>query len=404
MRSDVHIAALCAKMLGALGRLIAACIGEPGRGRNLYRTLQAQGLGELGMKVASRSGRDGARCRGGQRSDAPVTSRTPRLSEGWYTSGMWATRRLPTGMGAVAPVWRGVALAVTATLLWSTTALFIDPLVTTYHLTPVQLSFWRALLVAAALAAALLRRGRRVARLTGRTALFYAVYGLVGVALFNVVWSASVQINKAAVATALIYSAPAFVALGAWPLFGERVTAPQRLAIAVTICGCALVAGITDPAALVRSGAGLALGLASGVSFAAYTLLGKGAGRLGLHDTLVVLFVIFSIAAAALCAWGLIETGPALLHPSLDTHGWILLLGGALGPTLGGYLCFTASLTILSAPVASLFTALEPPITAVLAMPLLGRHMGGPQWLGATLIVGGVLLMQRTALTRARKI
>jgi len=46
---------------------------------------------------------------------------------------------------------RGVALALGATCLWSTTGIFIDPLVSRYHLTPVQLTFWRCLFVVAAL-------------------------------------------------------------------------------------------------------------------------------------------------------------------------------------------------------------------------------------------------------------
>ena len=71
----------------------------------------------------------------------------------------------------------------------------------------------------------------------------------------------------------------------------------------------------------------------------------------------------------------------------------------SLGPTLASYALFTASLAHLSSTVVSLLTTLEPPITAVLALVLLGRAMSAPpQWLGATLIVAGVLLMQGDAL------
>jgi len=49
-------------------------------------------------------------------------------------------------------------------------------------------------------------------------------------------------------------------------------------------------------------------------------------------------------------------------------------------------------------PLVSLLTTLEPPITAVLALVLLGRAMSAPQWLGTTLIVAGVLLIQGDAL------
>ncbi len=321
------------------------------------------------------------------------------------------TARVAAATEQAARLRRGVILALGATLLWSTTALFIDPLASRYHATPVQISFWRALLVTPALALVKVSIvGHRLSaradfwrlatagwRLSGREAVYYVAYGLGGLALFNVVWSASVALNKAAVATAMLYSAPAFVALGARLFFSERVRPIQGAAILVNLCGCVLVAGVYDPAALPRSPAGLLLGLTSGVTFAAYTLLGTGAARLGQRDTTTVLLYTFGVAALGLLAWGLLTEGPALLALRLDGWGWLLLVGLSYGPTLAGYYLFTASLAYLSSTAASLLTTLEPPVTAVLALLLLGRALSLPQWLGAALIVAGVLLMQGRA-------
>ncbi len=311
---------------------------------------------------------------------------------------------------------RGVALALGATGLWSTTGIFIDPLVSRYHLTPVQLTFWRCLFVVAALLvrsevgsrrskegrASFFRLSTIDFRLSRREVPYYIAYGLGGLALFNVAWSASVAVNKAAVATALLYCAPVFVALGAWALYRERVSAAQGGAIAINLCGCALVAGASHATAVMHNPTGLAWGLVSGATYAAYTLFGKGAARLGRRGTPTVLFYTFGIAALGLLAWGLLTQGPTLLTPRLDLWGWLLLLGLSLGPTLAGYALFTASLVHLSSTTASLLTTLEPPITAVLALVLLGRAMNLSQWLGTALIVAGVLLMQAGAHTRRR--
>ena len=318
------------------------------------------------------------------------------------------TTRVVDTAEQAARVRRGVALALAATLLWSTTGLFIDPLVSRYHATPVQLSFWRALLVTPALALIKVTVESRTSKVgpasffrpSWREAGYYVVYGLVGLALFNVVWSASVAINKAAVATAILYSAPAFVALGARLFFGERVTAAQGAAILINLSGCVLVAGAYAPAALPRNLGGLLLGLASGAAFAAYTLLGKGTARLGRRDTTTVLLYTFGVAALGLLSWGLLTEGPALLAPRLDGWGWLLLVGLSYGPTLAGYYLFTASLVYLSSTAASLLTTLEPPVTAVLAFVLLGRALSLAQWLGTALIVAGVLLVQGAARKR----
>ncbi|MBA3945270.1 MAG: EamA family transporter [Herpetosiphonaceae bacterium] len=291
-------------------------------------------------------------------------------------------------------VRRGVLFTLGATAFWSTTGLFIDPLVSAYALTPVQVSFWRALLVAPALGLFIAWRQPDAFRLSRREIPYYMVYGLVGIAIFNVVWSASVQINKAAVATALIYSSPVFVTLGARAFFREQLRLIQCLAIGVNVVGCALVAGVTTPGALLHNPAGLGLGLASGVAFAAYTLFGKGATRMGSRSALSILFYIFTISALGLLGWGLLTEGLALVQPHLDKWGWCLLLGLSFGPTLGGYACFTASLRTLPAGTVSLLTTLEPPITAVLAFLLLGRAMTVVQWLGTALIMAGVILIQ----------
>lgn len=294
---------------------------------------------------------------------------------------------------------RGVVLALLATVLWSSTGIFIDRIISAYHMTPVAISCWRAILVALALALWGAIRSPAAFQISRREIPYYALYGLIGIAIFNVFWSTSVQVNKAAVATALTFSAPAFVALGERLLFGVPLAVAPRIAIGVNYVGCALVAGLTSPSILVHSPKGLLLGLASGLAFSAYSLFGKGATRLGRRSALTILFYAFAFAAVCLLAWGLGTEGRSLLAPALDLQGWCLLLGLAFGPTLGGYACFTASLRHLSATRAGLLTTLEPPITAILAFVLLGRIMNGVQWLGIALVVAGVLVVQIGALT-----
>ena len=296
---------------------------------------------------------------------------------------------------------RGIALILGGTFLWSTTGLLIDRLITAYQITPLVLSWWRILIVSVALAGVMALRQCGTFRLTRREALYYSAYGLISIALFNVVWSASVQVNKAAVGVALVFSAPAFVALADRLLFGKRLRVVQGGAVAATLLGCVLVAGVSSPAALLAKPAGLALGLTSGLIFAAYTIFGQGATRLGQRSSLSILFYTFFFAAIGLTVWGLPTAGVALLRPPLDAAGWGLLCGLALGPTVGGYLCFTSSLRYLPATVASLFTTLELPIAAVLAALLLGRAMSGLQWLGAALIVIGVAAVQVSPRGRA---
>ncbi len=298
---------------------------------------------------------------------------------------------------------RGIILTGLATFAWSTTSIFIDRLFTEYHLTALQISLGRSFLVTLALALFLMVRDRSQLSISRREVPFYMVFGLIGIGFFNLVWNVSVEINRAAVATALIFCSPVFVAIGARFLFKDKLKPVQLAAIGLNLIGCGLVAGITDPVTLLKSPAGLLVGLGSGLCFAASTLFGKVATDARRRSSGTILFFTFFFATLGLLVWGLLSEGPGQLIPALDGTGWALLIGLSVGPTLGGYTFFTAGLRYLPAPLVSLLTTLEPPITAVLAFFILNQVMNGLQWLGTGLIVGGVMLMQ-IATVRRRKV
>ncbi len=302
------------------------------------------------------------------------------------------------------PSRRGVVIVLFAVVIWSTTPVFIDHLQTVYRLTPLQISTWRALLVTLFLALFLLVRPPRVFRLQRREIGYYALYGVVGISLFNLAFNTSVAINKAAIATTLMFCAPVFVALGSWWVFREQLKPTQMLAIVINLLGCALVGSVSElTAGTAGNAGGLLLGLSSGICFALYTLLGRGAARTKRLSPTVILFYTYLFGTLTLVAWGVITQGAHALIISLDGVGWALLLILSLGPTLFGYLLFTVSLQYLSAAVASIFHTLEPVMTALLALLFLGRMMTVLQWLGLGLIVVSVIAMQVATLTPSSK-
>ena len=219
--------------------------------------------------------------------------------------------------------FRGIVLILAATALWSTTPIFIQPLVTVHHLTPLDVSAWRAFPVTPVLGIIVLVRRPEAFRITRPEIPYLAACGIIGIALFNVLWSASVQVNKAPVATALVFSAPTFVALGSRFIFGERLGAARLAAVAMALLGCALVAGVRHPSALIHNPAGLELGLSSGAAFAAYTLFGKGASRLWGRSSAHRALLRVSFSALLLLVWGLAAQGWGVIALNTDTTGWV---------------------------------------------------------------------------------
>ncbi len=290
---------------------------------------------------------------------------------------------------------RGYAAALVAITLWATTGLLIRVLVVDYALTPLLLAWWRNVLVTVALAPLFWRQGVRFPSGQGR---FLAFYGLV-LAVFNVVWIASVQANGAAAATVLLYSSAAFTVLLAWPLLGEPLTVRKLLAVAASLAGSALVSGAYTLAAWQGRTGGIVLGLLSGLMFAAYGLTGRASAQRRIGPW-VALFYAFAWASVFQGAINFLPWLPQHavswrdFAPHLPLMGWLVLLVLSLGPTLMGFGFYNTALKHLPAGTVNLLATLEPVMTAVMAYVLLGERLTGVQLAGSALILAAVVGVQ----------
>lgn len=296
---------------------------------------------------------------------------------------------------------RGYTAALGAAALLSTTAIFIRHLTQTYQIPALVLALWRDIFVVltllpvfAALRPALLRVARRDWR-------YLVLYGLV-LSLFNALWTLSVALNGAAVATVLVYCSAAFTALlGRW-LLKERFDAGKLVAIVLCLGGCALVSGALEPGAWQANPVGILAGILSGLGYAAYSLLGRQAAQRGLSPWTTLLYT-FAAAAVFLLIFNLLPGSP--LPGSAQQAGDLLWLGSALGgwgvlfllaavPTVLGFGLYNLSLVYLPSSVANLIVTLEPAFTAVVAYALLGERMNGIQIGGSLMILAGVLFLR----------
>jgi drug/metabolite transporter (DMT)-like permease len=295
---------------------------------------------------------------------------------------------------------RGYLIVFVATAIWSLAAIFIRYLTTRFHMPPLVLAFWRDLLVASVLFVVLAVVARPLLRLERRHVPFFVLYGFV-LAVFNGLWTVSVDLNGAAVGTALIYSSPAFTALVGWRRWDERLGALKIAAIALSIVGVAFTSGAYDPAAWQVNPVGIVVGVATGLGFAAYSLMGKLSSRRQIPPWTATLYS-FAVGATFLL---LLQRPATILWLSRPlaagpggwaeaARGWGTLLVLAIGPTLCGYGLYTVGLTTLPASTANLIVTLEPAMTAASAVLLLGERLTAPQLLGGGLILVGVVLLR----------
>ncbi len=283
-------------------------------------------------------------------------------------------------------------------LFLSFTAILISRLTGYYALPPLVLAFWRDFLVSLGLLAVLVIRHRKLPRIQRSQVPFFVLYGLL-LFVFNSIWTYSVPLNGAAVATVLAYGSVGFTVLLARWAFREQITLVKIIGVIFSLTGCVLVANALTAEAWNTRPFGIAIGLLTGLLYAFYNLAGKEAAHRRI-DTWHAMFYSFGFATLFLLAANLIPGIPGAagsishLLPRLPPSGWALLVTLALGPTLLGFTLYNMSMNYLPVSIVNLIATLEPAFTAGLAYLLLAEVMSLVQVAGSLLVVGAVILVR----------
>jgi drug/metabolite transporter (DMT)-like permease len=295
---------------------------------------------------------------------------------------------------------RGYVIALIGTLFLSTTAILIRYLTQTYQIPALVLAFWRDLFVAVTLLFALGILKPRLLSVDRRHIPYLVIYGFM-LALFNALWTLSVALNGAAVATVLVYSSAGFTALLGWWLLKERLGWVKLLAVACSLGGCALVSGATQSASWSANLMGILTGILAGLLYAIYSIMGRSASQRGLNPWSTLIY-IFAFAAGFLLVINLLPIGlPGKALRPVDLFwlgdalaGWGVLFLLSAVPTIGGFGLYMVSLGYLPSSVANLIATLEPTFTAVTAFFLLGERMNVWQIGGSLMILAGVVFLR----------
>jgi drug/metabolite transporter (DMT)-like permease len=292
---------------------------------------------------------------------------------------------------------KGYFIALSATAIWSSTAIFIRYLSVNYQLPPLVLAFWRDLFAALALGTITLIFRPIELRPSLSTLKFLGLYGLV-LTIFNATWTVSVFFNGAAVSTVLAYSSGAFTAVLGWRIFQERLDRYKLAVVILSLAGCVLVSGAYQVSSWKVNPIGVITGLISGLMMAFYSLMGRWAAFKKVNPFSSLTYT-FAIAALFLLILNLMPLAPNMLTGNLLSlgtaySGWLVLFVLAVGPTIGGYGLYTVSLTYLPASVANLIATLEPAMTAILAYFLLSETLSLIQLGGSAMILSGVLFLR----------
>lgn len=271
-----------------------------------------------------------------------------------------------------------------AALLGAAVAMSVSPtLVRLADVGPFASAFWRV-----ALALPVLWAWMRQAE-AGRTAprgRFSRATLLAGLAFSGDLffWHLSIVHTTVANATFFATTAPIWVIVFGWLLFGKRVGPAVLAGLALCVAGGgALVAQsfALDPARMVGDGLGIVTGIFFGLYFLAVGAAreGSSAARVTFEMSIVTVAVLLVVALAF---------EPRILPGS--TRGWVVLLALALVSQTAGQGLLSVALGRLPAVFSSLVIFLEAVSAALVAWAVLGEAVTSLQAFGGLAIVLGI--------------
>jgi len=251
---------------------------------------------------------------------------------------------------------------------------------------PLEVAFWRAVLAWIFFALQALFQGR--AAVNPRDLPGLALFGFLCVTLFFGSYQVAVERGGAAMASVLLYTAPAWVFLLSRLFLKEKVNLKKMAALVLTLMGVFLISNNQQTGAM-GAGAGFSavmFGLLSGFCYSLYYIFGKYFSEK--YSASVLFLYILPFGAICLLPWF------AFAEKSLTA--WTALGAIALFSTFGAYHFYYAGLKRVEAGRASIIATAEPVVAALTAWCWWGESFTMYGYLGSVLILAAVVLMIRS--------
>lgn len=217
---------------------------------------------------------------------------------------------------------------------------------------------------------------------TRRDYLLLALFSVLGVSLNQLLYLAGLERTTATTAQMFIVAGPA-VTLAVGMLRGtERGTPLKFLGIALAAGGALTLVAVVPASNRI----GNALILANVVVYSIYLSLTRGIVQR--YQPLTVITWIFAFGAIALVPVGTASLVRDL--PALSLQGWLAVLWLIAVPTVAAYYLNVWAMRHVESSIVSMFVYLQPVLTAMMAMSILGERPSPRIIPSALLIAAGV--------------
>ncbi len=252
-------------------------------------------------------------------------------------------------------------------------------------LSPQEIAFWRAAFGAACFCAHAGITGLFKVKLKEK--IIFSLFGVVGIAVMFSSYQIAVREGGAALASVLLYTAPAWVTIFSRLFFAEPLTRIKLIALVLAMCGATLAVlsggGLANTTGAGVSALGIACGLLAGFTYSLHYVFTKR--YLSDHSPITLFAYCLPVGALA-------------LFPSIDfapkaSSDWIPLITMGVVCTYAAYWAYCQGMMRLSATKVAITANLEPILASMLAWWWWGEMFSPIGWLGAFCVIGAVFLI-----------
>jgi drug/metabolite transporter (DMT)-like permease len=235
-------------------------------------------------------------------------------------------------------------------------------------------------------------REQRLPRLSPREFVMVLVLGVLGISVYNCLFSYGLLLVEASRAALIVPTNPAFTALFAAILLRERLGGVRAAGVALSVLGAlwVLARGDFRTFSSLEFGAGELVLVACIFMWSAYTLLGRVALSSLSPVALTAYVMAFGSVPLAIVAW--------LEHSSLagvTWQGWTALGYLVVFGTVLPFLWFYEGVKALGAARAAQFINLVPPLAVLEAVLLLDESVTPGLLAGMALVAAGLYLTNK---------
>lgn len=276
---------------------------------------------------------------------------------------------------------------------------FIAGRVAAHEMAPAAAALWRYAIASVALVAASLAIDGGLPRLSGREWGAVFLLGCTGVLVFNLCFMYGLARTSASRGALIMALNPAFTLLGSVLVFRERLTRNKLLGVAVALAGVVIVLGRGDPRQLFTGGLGMGDVILFGcpLSWAVYTLAARHLlpGRSALAVTTYAAILGTALLAIATALIGDLTSLPG------TWRAWLAVAFIGLCGTALAFVWFYDGVLSIGAARTAVFINLVPVFAIALGVFLLGEPLEASTLAGGTIVIAGVLLINRPQRGRA---